>query len=538
VRSIVLSGFMGTGKSTVGPRLARARGVPFIDTDETIAAEVGMTVAELWQRDGERSFRAREQALARRLLDDPAPRVIAFGGGTVTDRATRHLALDRATLITLTALPETIAARVGDAAARPNLSSAAGGEDAPGAHSRKLARVAELLDQRGAAYAEAHASIATDALAPDAVAEECLAVADREPLVMPLGLRSYAVELPPAGEGPGAVAAVVERLAPSRVIVVTDAHVSHARGGALEDCIRLIRAPTSTVTLEAGENAKTLASVSSIWDAALHAGIDRRAVVLAFGGGVVGDMAGFAASTLLRGLRVVQVPTTLLAMVDASVGGKTGFDHAVGKNLIGTFHQPDAVVVDLEHLTTLPGREVRAGLAEVVKVGLVADGALLAALEGVVADVAAGRWQALAPIVRAAIAAKIRVVRDDERESGARALLNLGHTVGHALEAHGQYSRYLHGEAVAIGTLVELEVGAALGATPRDLVERTRALLLALGLSTSLDASELAAAWPFVHADKKRDGSDLRLPVVRAAGVATVERVSLELAQKTLLAPH
>src|SRR5258705_7822801 len=173
-----------------------------------------------------------------------------------------------------------------------------------------------------------------------------------------------------------------------------------------------------------------------IGDAALGAGIDRDAVVIAFGGGVVGDLAGFAASALLRGVRAVLVPTTLLAMVDASVGGKTGFDHPTGKNLIGAFAQPSAVVADLAHLSTLPARERTAGLSEIVKIALAVDAPLLDDVERDAARLAKGDVEALAPIVRRAIAAKIRVVRDDERELGIRALLNLGHTVGHAVESH------------------------------------------------------------------------------------------------------
>src|SRR5581483_9972346 len=192
-------------------------------------------------------------------------------------------------------------------------------------------------------------------------------------------------------------------------------------------------------------------------------GVDRDALVVAFGGGVVGDLAGFAAACLLRGVRFVQAPTTLLAMVDSSVGGKTGFDHPAGKNLIGAFHQPSAVVADLAHLRTLPARERTAGLAEVVKIAVATDGALLDRVERDAAALGRGEAGALLPVVREAIAAKIRIVRDDEREAGARALLNLGHTVGHALEAHGGYAALLHGEAVALGLIAEMSAAAALG---------------------------------------------------------------------------
>jgi 3-dehydroquinate synthetase len=270
-----------------------------------------------------------------------------------------------------------------------------------------------------------------------------------------------------------------------------------------------------------------MATVGAIWDAALGAGVDREAVVLAAGGGVVGDLAGFSAGCLLRGVRFVQAPTTLLSIVDASVGGKTGFDHPAGKNLIGVFHQPSAVVADLDHLTTLPARQRAAGLAEVVKIAFARDAKLLDRLEADASALARGDLDALRPIVRAAIQAKIEVVRDDERESGVRALLNLGHTVGHALEAHGGYARWLHGEAIALGTIVELRATEALGWTPAHLAERAAALFDALGLPTAVAHDEIAASWPFVVSDKKRSRDALRLPVVTRPGEAHVERVRL-----------
>jgi 3-dehydroquinate synthetase len=238
--------------------------------------------------------------------------------------------------------------------------------------------------------------------------------------------------------------------------------------------------------------------------------------VIAAGGGVVGDLAGFAAACLLRGVRFVQAPTTLLAMVDSSVGGKTGFDHPVGKNL-------------------MPARERAAGLAEVVKIALATDSDLFDRVERDAAALAAGDPQALLPVVRAAIAAKIRVVRDDEREAGVRALLNLGHTVGHALEAHGGYSTLLHGEAVALGLVAEMRASSALGWTPPPLVERAGAVLAALGLPTRPEPRDLAAAWPYVAADKKRVRDSVRLPVVTTVGQAHVERVALETLRRAVL---
>lgn len=516
MRSIVLSGFMATGKSTVGPRLAARLGVPFLDTDEEIERESGRAVRDLWKDEGEAAFRRRELALVERLFADGIPRVVAFGGGTVTTRRARHLAIEHGIVISLTATPETIVARVGAALAeRPNLAL---GSD-------PLARTRELLEERADAYAECHAQLSTDATDPDALADAIVAVAGRAPILVPLGARSYVVDV--VRGAPSALTDAIARCAPSSLLVVTDAHVQRDRHASLEAALAPLAVPRTTVTLAAGEEHKTLASVATIWDAALGAGIDRDALVIGFGGGVVGDLAGFAASALLRGIRSLLVPTTLLSMVDASVGGKTGFDHPTGKNLLGAFHQPSGVVVDLAHLATLPPRERIAGLAEVVKIALALDSPLLEALERDAVAIAEGSQEALVPVVRRAIEAKVRVVRDDERERGLRAVLNLGHTVGHAVEAHGGYRKHLHGEAVALGMIAELEATAALGWTPAPIVERTRALLARLGLPSRISRHEIASSFSFVGADKKRVASRIRLPVVRGPGQSSLELVDL-----------
>jgi shikimate kinase/3-dehydroquinate synthase len=504
---------MATGKSTVGPKLAARLGLPFVDTDVELERETGRTVPELWRAEGEPAFRAREGVLVERLFESREPRVVAFGGGTVTIRKTRRLAIDHALVVTLTASGATIATRAPDLATRPNL--AVGGDPA--------ARAQELISQRAEAYAECHLSLSTDTREPDALVEDIVALVRRDPLLVPLGTRSYTIDV--CDGEPGRLTDAVARCAPSSVLFVTDSNVQRARGEAFQAALRSLALSIIRVTLPPGEAHKELRTVETIWDAALGAGVDRDAVVVAAGGGVVGDLAGFAAACLLRGVRFVQAPTTLLAMVDASVGGKTGFDHPVGKNLIGAFHQPNGVVIDLAHLQTLPRRERAAGLAEVVKIALTSDAALFEQLERDSTRIAEGSHQALEAVVRAAVEAKIRIVRDDERETGLRALLNLGHTVGHALEAHGGYTRWLHGEAVALGLMSELAATARLGWSPAPLVERTRAVLSALGLPTAVSGEDVRSSWIHVGSDKKRSGGMLRLPVVSALGEARIERI-------------
>lgn len=523
-RPLVLSGFMATGKSTVGRLVAARAGVPFVDTDELLVAQSGKSIGELFAASGEARFRESEAQLVLPMLDDPTPRVIGFGGGTVTIPRVRHKALERATVVALTATAETVVARVASLAERPNLLTAS-----------PLDRARDLLALRRDVYAESHGVVSTEGRTPEEIAERVLAIAGLDTLAMPLGARTYVVEL--TDGSPERLAAALDELSPSSVLVVTDDNVRVARGTWLERALGGSVAATRhhVASIVPGEQSKTLATVSRLWDEMLARGLDRDAVVLAFGGGVVGDLAGFAASTVLRGVRCVQIPTSLLAMVDSSVGGKTGFDHAAGKNLIGSFFQPSRVLVDVEHLTTLPARERAAGLAEVVKIALVQDAPLLSLVERTADAVRAGDRDALRPVIRASIAAKIRVVRDDERESGVRALLNLGHTVGHALEAHAGYARLLHGEAIAIGTVVEVAACERLGLTPSGTAARAKALFAALGLPTEATVAELEAAWPFVLSDKKRAATTLKLPVVTAEGAGAVEAVGIEAFRSAVL---
>ncbi len=508
---ILLSGFMGTGKTSLAPVVAERAGLDWLDVDATLERRANATVAEVWRRDGERAFREREKEILREALAGP-PKVIACGGGTLLDRAARHEALDRAIVVTLTASPEVCVKRAGDLATRPNLV----GPDA-------LGRAKELLAARADAYAEAHGMLSTDDVDHEAIAEAVLAIVARAPIAVPLGVRSYTIDL--VHDRPLAITDALAALGPSTLVVVTDAHVFRSQHRRLEAAMHPLPIPGRLVTLSPGESNKTVAAAMTIWDGALGSGVDRDSVVLAFGGGVVGDLAGFAAATLLRGIRFVQAPTTLLAMVDASVGGKTGFDHATGKNLIGAFHQPRAVVVDLANLDTLPERELRAGWAEVVKIALTSDKELFLRLEAEADALLERRPESLSPVVRRAIELKARIVRDDETEQGSRALLNLGHTFGHALEAATAFRELLHGEAVAAGLVAELEWTTVRGWTAAGLAERTKRLLSRLGLTVDVSRVHWAAAKRFVRADKKRSVARLRLPVVRELGVATLESV-------------
>src|SRR5499433_3816017 len=296
-----------------------------------------------------------------------------------------------------------------------------------------------------------------------------------------LGSRSYRILV---GTGVLARAGVeLERLKVGRkVALVTDPSILKLHGEAVAASLRAAGFEVTTVLVPVGERAKTLDVAASTWDRFLEAGLDRSSTVVAVGGGAVGDLAGFTAATYMRGVSFVQVPTTLLAQVDASIGGKTAIDHARGKNMIGAFHQPRLVLADTGTLLTLPEREYRSGMAEVIKHGIVLDAAYFAEVEREAAALRARETDVIARVVAGSCRLKARVVERDEQEAELRHVLNYGHTIGHALEAVTRYGRFTHGEAVSLGIVAEARVAEQLGIAKPDTTERQIELLRAAGL--------------------------------------------------------
>jgi shikimate kinase / 3-dehydroquinate synthase len=511
---------MATGKSSVGRRIAERSGHPFIDLDAEVERQGGASVSELFARLGEAGFRALERSALASLLElnHATSPVIAVGGGALVSRELRLLALDRAVVVTLTAsVGETLRRAGGQADQRPLLS----GPD-PGA------RALALLELRQTAYAEAHAQIPTDGRTVDEVASAAGEVWQRDGLAVAAGDRSYAVEI---GQGlvGSRLKAVVGRA--SRVLLVSDETVFGLHGAAARSAL----GDPAISLLSPGEQHKHIGSVERIWSAAQAAEADRKACFVALGGGVVTDMAGFAAATYQRGVRWIGVPTTLLAMVDASVGGKTGVDLGAAKNAVGAFHQPAAVLCDVDLLATEGARGFRGALAEVVKTAIIGDPELFELLESETARVLERSTEVLAELVRRSIRVKARIVSADERESGLRAVLNLGHTVGHALESQGNYTRLSHGEAVSLGLVAALKIGERLGATPAELTLRTERLLSRLGLPMDIAKEPLSEAVALIGHDKKRAGKQLKFVVAHAPGdVRTTEVELSELSRLTL----
>lgn len=332
-----------------------------------------------------------------------------------------------------------------------------------------------------------------------------------------LGDRSYGIFVG-AGISASVPGGAGEFFTGRRVLLVSDANVAALHGEKVMAMVVELGGNPSLATVRPGEENKNLATMSSLYEAAVAAGLDRGSVVVGFGGGVPGDMAGFLAATYMRGVDFVQLPTSLLAMVDSSVGGKTGVDLPSGKNLVGAFWQPRAVIIDTDFLKTLPLRELRCGLAEIVKHAVIRDAEMFAELEANIERLLEPDLDFHTRVVARNCGIKAAVVAADEREGGLRAILNYGHSFGHAIEAIGGYGEFGHGEAVAIGMCMAADLAVELGLCEPDLVERQEALLLALGLPTGLPQGDPFKVLAAMNRDKKNRGGKRRLILPAAIG--------------------
>jgi 3-dehydroquinate synthase len=351
-----------------------------------------------------------------------------------------------------------------------------------------------------------------------------------ETITVALGDRSYPIHIGPGLLDDSALYGTAAR----QLLIVTNETVAPLYLARVEAALRGRR--VETLTLPDGERFKTLATFGAILDRLVDASFHRDACLVALGGGVIGDLTGYAAASYQRGIDFVQIPTTLLAQVDSSVGGKTAVNHPRAKNMIGAFHQPIAVLTDTDTLKTLPPREFSAGLAEVIKYGVIVDAEFFAWLERNMDALRALDAKALAHAIRRSCEIKAEIVAEDERERGRRALLNLGHTFGHALEAIGNYERWLHGEAVAIGTVLAAHTSIALGRLDAATGERIEQLLARAGLPTQaggIDPGELLDA---MRGDKKADRGGLNLILIEALGHAVLARAPAEATLRAVLA--
>jgi shikimate kinase/3-dehydroquinate synthase len=504
-RNLVLTGFMGTGKTRIGREVARRLGRPFVDMDAEIEAVSGKSISRIFAENGESAFRRLEADLCRELGNQTG-RVIATGGGALLDAASREAMMRGGTVVCLTSDAEEIWRRLsdGDAPARPLL-------DVPDPR----AEIERLLAARQEAYAAIPWQVDTAGSSVEEVVERVIQFADvvtlrvgypggEYPIYLGKGLLAH------AGGALRASGAIQGR----RVAVVSNPVVEALYGAQLESALNAAGYRPAVCSIPDGEEYKTLDTVAGLYDQFLEGGLDRSCAVISLGGGVTGDIAGFAAATFMRGVPFVQVPTTLLSMIDASVGGKVGVDLPRGKNLAGAFKQPALVIVDPGVLATLPAEEVRSGMSEAIKHGIISAPDLFAELES--PHLGAQLPMSVSQL-KQALEVKIQIVEGDPFEQGCRAVLNLGHTVAHALERLSDYG-LRHGEAVAIGMVAAARISAELGRAEPSLAGCIEAALAAWDLPVHCPPFGIGDIWEAMAHDKKRRGRSLRWVLPHAVG--------------------
>ncbi len=531
---VFLTGFSGAGKSTVAALVAKELGWHAIDTDALIEQAAGKSISEIFA-EGEARFRELERtAIAQAAKADNA--VIATGGGTLVDIENRR-AMAEGLVVGLEASAQTIVARIGEggASGRPLLR-----EGDP------LTRVIELKAQRQRYYALADVIIETDGRTPEVLAADIVeAVRAQDPWFsrQPERLLLPHERTDPPSSEPVWIEAASRRYAAhvgwglldelgdlvggqgieGAAWVVSDAAVLSRHGERTLYALRRAGLRADAFAIPGGEASKRLEIAATVYDWLVAQRAERGHAIVALGGGVVGDLAGFVAATYLRGMPLVMAPTSVLSMVDASIGGKVAVDHARGKNLIGAFYQPSLVVDDISVLKTLPRQMLVEGYAEAIKHALILSPELLDILEAHVEDLLHVEPAVTVDVVRRNVAIKASVVSKDERDTGLRAILNYGHTIGHAIEAVGGYTAVLHGAADAIGMAAAGEIGRRAGVTPPAVVDRQRGVLERFGLPTKapagIDAERVLEA---MMLDKKVVGGTVHWVLLEDVGRAVV----------------
>lgn len=528
---LVLVGLPGSGKTAIGRRLAARHGAAFVDLDDEIEAAAGRTIPEIFAADGEAGFRRLERRAVEALGGpDPAPnlrRVISPGGGAILDPRNRWALFRGRVVAWLDVRPEVLAQRLRRS---PTVRPLVHGGD-------PLGRIRALAADRERFYGAAHRINAVAEVAKVIGMVERLLDAGPAPSTTLLRASTKIGEIV-VGEGIAAavIGSVLRRLDVRRAVIVSEPGAWAAFGEGVAAELRTDGWPVEVVMLPAGEAAKRIAVIEEAARELARLRVERREPLIAIGGGALGDPAGFLAATYLRGVPWIGVPTTLVAQVDSSIGGKTGVDLPEGKNLLGAFHQPVAVILDVAALRSLPERQLRAALGEIVKMAALGDEALFATLEADAEAIARGdavafSSGAVAEVVERAGWAKVGVVTADEREQGAtggRIALNLGHTVGHALEAVDGYENLLHGEAVAYGLRAAVRIGVAVGVTPATRAARIEGLLDRLDLGRAPLPYPLDAVVTATGTDKKHAGGRLRWVLPTGDGMVVRDDVPTE----------
>ena len=528
-QNIFLTGFMGTGKTSVGREVARRLGRRFVDVDDEIVAAQGRSIEAIFDSDGEDEFRRIErERLAEVCRRDE--QVVSTGGGVPEDDGNRRIMEENGFVVLLEARTDTLRRRLrldaqggGPPAVRPMLKG-----------SDPMKRIGDLKARRQFSYSQAHWTVHTDRLSISDVAAEVVRAYQASDVVNTTGDPQDDAALAatvttaagdyPAWVGWGLLADLGERvtgkMSPGAAYVITDEGAQrHARRAQFS--LEAAGVPAHLFIVSAGERSKSLETAQHIYGWLAERRAERGHLVVAVGGGMVGDLAGFVAATYLRGLLFAQVPTTVLAMMDASIGGKTAVDLPHGKNLVGAFYQPAFVLADVELLRSLPERERVSGWAEAIKHGLILDEGLLKKLEAGASAILSLDTEVTTEAVRRSVAIKAEVVSRDEKETlGLRLLLNYGHTIGHAIEAATGYERFLHGEAVSIGMMGAAAIATSMGLLSEDEVERQRSVLRAFDLPLTSPGVDVAAVRETMSMDKKRSDGVQRWVLLDGIGHA------------------
>jgi 3-dehydroquinate synthase len=528
--NIILVGMMGAGKTTVGKLLAKHLGKTFIDSDEEIQRRTGVTIPHIFDVEGESGFRMRESGVIQELLkqDDI---VLATGGGAILSPQNRTIMQKSGIVVYLKSSVYDLWQRTRHDHNRPLLQT-----------ENPRARLQELHELRDPLYTETadviihtgkqSVQILLDRLQHKLRDLRQMTGSENNMQTLNVGLaeRSYSIHI---GSG---LLDRVELLLPhiphQRAVIVSNTTVAPMYLRGLSDGLSAKGIQLQTIILPDGEQYKSSESLGLIYDALLTARSERSTPLVALGGGVIGDITGYAAATYLRGVPFIQIPTTLLSQVDSSVGGKTGINHPLGKNMIGAFYQPRVVLADTTTLNTLPDKELRAGIAEVIKYGLIRDLPFLEWLEANIDKLLARDTAALQYAIARSCQNKAEVVGADERESGERALLNLGHTFGHAVENGMGYGVWLHGEAVAAGTIMAADLSQRLGWLNAQDVMRIRKLFERAGLPVIAPKLGVEKYQQLMGLDKKVADGKIRFVLLKSLGNAVltgdVPRAQLE----------
>ena len=533
---------MGSGKTTVGRALAKQLNKRFVDSDHEIESRTGVSIPVIFEIEGEASFRQREADVIRDLTAQDNI-VLATGGGAVLNEGSRRYLHERGTVIYLRAAINSILQRTRYDKNRPLLRTA---------DPRK--KLEELEAQREPLYQEiAHLVIDTGRPNVQFLMQSILAQLKQIPadilpstslsmqqkikastLQVELGERSYPIVI---GQSLLTSREILgEQVKGGRVAIVTNTLVAPLYLASLEENLCAIGKHVISIVLPDGEEHKTWSSLMLVFDALLEAKCDRNITLIALGGGVIGDLTGFAAASYMRGVSFVQIPTTLLAQVDSSVGGKTGINHPLGKNMIGAFYQPQAVIADTLTLNTLSERELSAGLAEVIKHGAIIDAAFFGWIESNIDKLRAKDAEALAHAITRSCEIKADVVRQDEREGGLRAILNFGHTFGHAIESGLGYGTWLHGEAVGCGMVMAADLSFRMGYI--DYVSKVRIQKLVEAAGLPVTAPDLGDdRWlELMEVDKKNEGGKIKFILLKPLGTSHITTVPKETLLATLRA--